>query len=63
MGLAWIGYSTSSGKPLSVSEGEIVPVSDTFMAPDDACKPVHSNHLLGKIALIARGGCYFSEKV
>ncbi|KAI7887459.1 subtilisin-like protein [Lichtheimia hyalospora FSU 10163] len=62
LSLVRTGYSTSSGKPFKVTEGEIVPVSDMFMAPNDACEPVHSNHLLGKIALIARGGCYFSEK-
>ncbi|KAI8147925.1 peptidase S8/S53 domain-containing protein [Fennellomyces sp. T-0311] len=57
-----IGYSTASGNPFEMPEANIVPVSDTFLSENDACGPIDKD-LRGKIALIGRGGCLFSEKV
>ncbi|KAI9270540.1 peptidase S8/S53 domain-containing protein [Phascolomyces articulosus] len=58
-----IGYATSSGNPFAIGEAEMVSVSDTFLTENDACAPITNINLFGKVALIGRGGCYFSEKV
>ncbi|KAI7849102.1 peptidase S8/S53 domain-containing protein [Circinella umbellata] len=57
-----IGYATSSGNPFETREVEIVAISDTFLPQNDACAPLQNVNLSGKIALIGRGDCYFSDK-
>ncbi|KAI9320106.1 peptidase S8/S53 domain-containing protein [Dichotomocladium elegans] len=58
-----IGYTTSSGNPFTVTKAEIVPLSDTLHLKNDGCTPIKTKNLSGKVALIARGGCYFHQKM
>ncbi|KAI8997124.1 peptidase S8/S53 domain-containing protein [Pilobolus umbonatus] len=56
-----IGYSTNDNKRLNITSAEVVPLSSTFMSENDGCKTIPDN-LQNKVALISRGGCFFSEK-
>jgi extracellular elastinolytic metalloproteinase len=43
--------------------GEVVAANDGTITPTLACSPLKNTNLTGKIALIDRGGCLFTEKV
>ncbi|KAF7723370.1 hypothetical protein EC973_002069 [Apophysomyces ossiformis] len=58
-----IGYTTTDGGAFTADHAEIVPVSDSFMPSGDACGTNHIKGVLGKIALISRGGCLIADKV
>ncbi|KAI8074863.1 peptidase S8/S53 domain-containing protein [Gongronella butleri] len=59
-----IGYATSSGKPFQINDTPIVPMSTEFLSPADGCKPSTTPaKLQGMVALVARGGCVFADKI
>ncbi|KAG0167333.1 hypothetical protein DFQ28_006295 [Apophysomyces sp. BC1034] len=58
-----IGYTTMNGNPFTSHHAEIVPVSNSFMPNNDACGGGPIMGLLGKVALISRGGCLIVDKI
>ncbi|CAG8513157.1 121_t:CDS:2 [Ambispora gerdemannii] len=59
-----IEYSTQNLTRFNISGNpEIVATSDSINVTEDACKAQPANSLTGKIALIRRGGCPFTQKL
>ncbi|ORX55057.1 subtilisin-like protein [Hesseltinella vesiculosa] len=57
-----IGYATSNGKPFSIPEAPIAPMTLEFGSTSDGCLPSRIN-MQGMVALVSRGGCVFGQKI
>ncbi|KAI8890208.1 subtilisin-like protein [Backusella circina FSU 941] len=57
-----LGYTTSNGQVFNFTTGNIVATSSEFLNENDGCGDIDVD-LEGKVALMARGGCTFTEKI
>ncbi|CEP15986.1 hypothetical protein [Parasitella parasitica] len=57
-----LGYLTANGAVFNVSTARLTTSSDEFLADRDGCEPLKVN-AMGKIVLMNRGGCMFSQKI
>ncbi|KAG1051820.1 hypothetical protein G6F43_005997 [Rhizopus delemar] len=57
-----ITYLTASGGTFNINSVAMVTLSDQFLKENDACEPIGID-LKGKVVLVGRGGCIFTQKV
>ncbi|KAG1117479.1 hypothetical protein G6F42_013427 [Rhizopus arrhizus] len=56
------GYLTANGAIFNTSTARLIASSDEFLADRDGCDPLKVN-VMGRVVLMNRGGCMFSQKI